>query len=185
MPFFPSMADAAGPPSIFKKYPEIYRAWSELSEALMNGPSPLDRGQRELILSYSAGLAGCTFVCAAHAEVAYALGVPNGLIDELLENFDASPIEESFRALLIFVSKSATSPASIVQADVDAVFAAGWNEKALHDAIAITARAAFMQRLVHGYGFTPLSREVAAKHARQRVRLGYLNLYSQFRGEGR
>ena len=34
----------------------------------------------------------------------------------------------------------------MTQADADAVFAAGWDEHALHDAIAITARAAFMQR---------------------------------------
>jgi hypothetical protein len=45
----------------------------------------------------------------------------------------------------------------------------------------VTARAAFMQRLVEGYGFTPLSREVAAKHAQRRVERGYVNLYQAFR----
>ena len=45
----------------------------------------------------------------------------------------------------------------------------------------IAARAAFMQRLVEGHGFTPLSREVAAKHAKRRVERGYVNLYSAFR----
>ena len=61
------------------------------------------------------------------------------------------------------------------------MFSAGWNEQALHDAIAVTARAAFMQRLVEGHGFVPMSRETAAKQAKQRVELGYVHLYPAFR----
>jgi hypothetical protein len=68
----------------------------------------------------------------------------------------------------------------MAQADADAVFAAGWEERALHDAIAITARMSFMHRLVEGYGFEPLSREVARKHAKKRVMLGYVNLNPAF-----
>ena len=69
----------------------------------------------------------------------------------------------------------------MTQSDADAVFGVGWEEQALHDAIAIAARAAFMQRLVEGHGFAPLSREVAAKHAKRRVERGYVNLYSACR----
>ena len=57
------------------------------------------------------------------------------------------------------------------------MFAAGWDERALHDAIAVTARAAFMQRLVEGHGFTPWTKEAAREHAKKRVKLGYVNLY--------
>ena len=38
-----------------------------------------------------------------------------------------------------------------------------------------------MLRLVQGFGFVPLSREVAAKHAKKRVERGYVNLYPAFR----
>jgi len=55
------------------------------------------------------------------------------------------------------------------------------DEQALHDAIAISARAAFMQRLVEGHGFTPLTKDVARDHAKRRVEKGYVNLYSAFR----
>jgi len=68
----------------------------------------------------------------------------------------------------------------MTQADADAVFNAGWDEKALHDAIAVTARMCFMQRLVEGYGFVPMSPETARKHAEKRVELGYVNLYPAF-----
>jgi len=181
MPFFKSHPADAGPPQVFTAYPEIYAAWSKMSEALMNGPSPLGQAERELILAYAAGVAGCRFVCVAHSEVAYARGIESGLIERLLEDFDTTPVEPRLRPLLAFVRKLAVTPSAMTQADADAVFAAGWTEQALHDAIAVTARAAFMQRLVEGHGFVPMTREHAAKRARQRIERGYVNLYPAFR----
>ena len=182
MPFFKSLPENAGPPAIFAKYPDIYGPWSAASQAMMNGPSPLSQGEREMILAYAAGAAGCKFVYGAHSEVAYAWGVKVGVLDALLKDPDSAPVEARLKALLAFVRKLAVTPGAMAQADADAVFQAGWDEHALHDAIAITARAAFMQRLVEGHGFTPLSRETAVKHAKKRVELGYVNLYPAFRG---
>ena len=183
MPFFKSLPDNAGPANVFIKYPEIYRLWSTMSQALMNGPSPLSQAERELILAYAAGVAGCNFVYVAHSEAAYAWGIEHGVIDRLLDDPETAPIEAPLRPLLAFVRKLALTPGEMCQADADAVFAAGWDEQALHDAIAVTARAAFMQRLVEGHGFTPLPREAAAKQARRRVELGYVNLYPAFRDD--
>jgi len=183
MPFFKSMADNAGPPTVFTKYPEIYRLWSEMSQALMNGPSPLSPGERELILAYAAGVAGCRFVFTAHSAVAYAWGYDEGLLDKMLDDLDSAPIEPKLKPLMAFVRKLTLTPGKMTQADADAVFAAGWDEKALHDAIAVTARMGFMQRLVEGHGFIPFTQEVAKSHAERRVKLGYVNLYPAFRKE--
>jgi uncharacterized peroxidase-related enzyme len=181
MPFFRSLPADAGPPNVYVQYPEIYGPWSTMSQAMMNGPSSLSQGERELVLAYAAAVAGCDFVGVAHAEVAYAWGVQQGLVEQLVSNFDAAPVDLRLRALLSFVRKLAVAPAQVSQADADAVFQQGWDEHALHDAIAVTARAAFMQRLVQGFGFVPLSREVAVKHAKKRVERGYVNLYPAFR----
>ncbi|RQZ31681.1 peroxidase [Burkholderia sp. Bp9017] len=181
MPFFKSLPADAGPPAVFTQFPEVYGAWSTMSEAMMNGPSPLTQGERELILAYAAGAAGCAFVYVAHSEVAYARGIPEGLIERLLIDPDAVTLPAKLKSLLAFVRKLSVTPGEIEQADADAVFAQGWDEHALHDAIAITARAAFMQRLVQGFGFVPMSREHAVKRAKQRIEHGYVNLYSAFR----
>jgi len=181
MPFFKSLPAHAGPPAVFKKYPEIYGPWSQMSEALMNGPSPLSQGERELILAYAAGVAGCDFVYVAHSEVAYAWGIENGLIERLLADPETTPLEPRLKSLLAFVRKLTLAPNQMSEADADAVFEEGWDEQALHDAIAITGRAVLMQRLVQGYGFIPMSREAAVKRAKERVDLGYVNLYSIFR----
>ena len=180
MPFFKSMPDNAGPATVFSTYPDIYRPWSEASEALMNGPSPLSQGERELILAYAAGVAGCTFVYVAHSEVAHARGIEEGLLDKLLKNIDMAPVAPKLKPLLAFVRKLMLTPGEITQEDADVVFTAGWDEHALHDAIAVTARAAFMQRLVQGHGFVPFSKEMAKKRAAERVELGYVKLYPKF-----
>jgi len=180
MPFFPSLADNAGPPAIYTKYPEVYGPWSSMSEAMMNGPSPLSQGERELILAYAAATAGCEYVQVAHSEVAYAWGIERGLVERFLEDSGAIK-DERLKALLTFVGKLARTPVDIVRADIDAVLAAGWSEHALDDAVAVTARAAFMHRLVAAHGFIPMSREAAMKKAPRRLQHGYVNLYPEFR----
>jgi uncharacterized peroxidase-related enzyme len=183
MHFFKSLPENAGPPAVFAQYPEIYGPWSTMSQVMMNGPSPLSQGEREMILAFAAGAAGCKFVYVAHSEVAYAWGIKQGVLDELMKDVATASVEPKLKPLLAYVRKLAATPSEMNQADGDAVFAAGWDEHALHDAIVITARAAFMQRLVEGHGFIPLSRETAIKHAKKRVELGYVNLYPAFRGE--
>jgi uncharacterized peroxidase-related enzyme len=180
MTFFKSLPENAGPPNLFSTYPEIYGLWSEMSQVLMNGPSPLSSAERELILAFAAGVADCTFVYIAHSEVAYGWGFEDGLIDRLLESIDTAPVEPRLKPLLAFVRKLTLTPKDLSQVDADAVFSAGWDEKALHDAIAITARMSFMQRPVEGHGFKPFSREFARGHAKKRVKLGYVNLYPVF-----
>lgn len=177
MSFFKSLPADAGPGEVFSQYPELYRLWSEMSQVLMNGPSPLSPGERELILAYAAGVAGCRFVYRAHSEVAHAWGFEEGLLERLLEDLEEAPIEARLKPLLAFVRKLTLSPAGMSQGDADAVLAAGWEERALHDVIAVTARMSFMQRLVEGHGFTPMSRDLARERAVKRVELGYVDLY--------
>jgi hypothetical protein len=78
------------------------------------------------------------------------------------------------------VRKLTLTPGKMTQADADTVFDAGWDEKGLHDAIAVTARMCFMQRIVEGHGFTPMTRDVARENAKKRAKLGYVNLYPEF-----
>lgn len=184
MPFVESLEPNAGPPAIYLRYPEIYRPWSEMSEAMMNGPSPLGRGERELIFAYAAGLAGCEFVYVAHAEVAYALGIEKGAIEQLISDPETAPVEARLKPLLAFVRKLTLAPTEVAQGDVDAVFAAGFDETALDHAVGITGRALFMRCIAQAYGFTPMSREQAERKALKRIEHGYLNLYPAFRKEG-
>lgn len=185
MPFVKSLPQNAGPPEIFRQYPEIYKAWAELSQELMRGKSELTPGERELILAFAAGTAGCEFVHGAHSEVAYAWGIAPELLESLLIDPSFSAAEPRLRPLLAFVRKLTLTHTKMNQADADAVFAAGWSEKTFHDIVAITARMRFMQCLAEGYGFVPFSKDFAKLHAAQRVKLGYVNLYPELAGSGK
>ncbi|GGF77948.1 carboxymuconolactone decarboxylase family protein [Alteromonas lipolytica] len=184
MPFIKDFAENAGPPNLFKQYPDVYRPWAEMSEAMMNGPSPFSRGVRELILAYAAAVADCEFVSCAHAEVAYAHGLKTGLMDELLAGIDTADIEPELKPVFEYVKVLSKSPELVSQAHVSAILNAGWDADAVHSTALITARAAFMQRLVQGHGFNTPDPEVAKSHAAKRVERGYVNLYKAFRPEG-
>jgi alkylhydroperoxidase family enzyme len=176
LPYVSSLPSDATPLLVYKKYPHIYEHWSKMSEAIMNGPSPFSQAERELLFSYAAGVAGCEFVCIAHSEVAYARGIERGLVEALLEDARRARVDARLRPVLELVRMLMLQPSGVAQSDVDAVFAAGWNEQALNDAVAIAGRAAYMQRIVGAYGLVPMSREEAAQHAHKRVRLGYVNV---------
>ncbi len=105
MPFFKSLPENAGPPAVFFKYPKIYGPWSSMSQEMMNGLSPLSQGEREMILAFAAGAAGCKFVFGAHSEVAYAWGIKKGVLDELMENVATSSVDEKLKPLLAYVRK--------------------------------------------------------------------------------
>lgn len=74
MPFFKSLAADAGRGEVFTAYPTFTGFWSQLSQEMMNGPSPLTAAERELIAAYVVGLARCKFAFVAHSAVAYAWG---------------------------------------------------------------------------------------------------------------
>ena len=143
----------------------------------MNGPSPLDQAQRELIFAYAAGLAGCGYVAIAHAAVAYARGIEEGLIEDLLAGTGMDRVDAKIIPILAFTRKLMTEPDNLERIDHDAILDAGWDEDAIHHTIAICGRAAFMHRMVMGYGFIPFSREEATRRAHHRIEKGYVNLY--------
>jgi len=64
----------------------------------------------------------------------------------------------------------------MTQADADAVFAAGWNEAALHSAIAVCCLFNFMNRLVEGHGIAADPANFTAR-GRKHVDMGYVAQY--------
>lgn len=152
MPFISSYPDDADPIDVYTAYPDVYEHWMKVQNAVMRGPSPFSTGEREIIAAYTSGLNACGYCHGGHVFMAEALGVEEGLIANLLENIETSGVAEVLRPVLRYVKKLTLEPSKMTQADADAVFAAGWDGKALHDAIAVCAMFNFMNRLVDGLG---------------------------------
>jgi len=108
--------------------------------------------ERELIAGYVSGLNACIYCHGVHEATAQASGIPEGLMVQLLDDIDKAAVDEKMKPILRYVRKLTLSPSRMTQADADAVFAAGWNDQALHDAVSTCALFNFMNPLVEGLG---------------------------------
>lgn len=182
MPFFPSMPNDARNIHAWGFNPQRYKYWPKLAEGIMRGESPLSLAERETIAAYVSGLNACGYCFGAHKAVATEHGMDPGILEAMVEDVDTAPVPELLKPILRFIKKLTLTPTRLVQADADAVFEAGWNEQALHDAIAVCCEFSFMNRLMMGHGIEPLPPEVAAKRAKERVKYGYLAMAAMERG---
>lgn len=163
MSYLRALPPDAGLLRIFQAFPEVARPLLEYHEVLLRGESPFSVGERELIAAYVSGLNNCNYCRAVHSQTAVALGIDAKAITNLLAssrdqdvrygtNASDWRIDLRVRPVLALVQKLTLSPGKITAGDVDAIFAAGWDDRALHDAVAICALFNLMNRLVNGLG---------------------------------
>lgn len=152
MPFIESVAENARPSTILKQFPESGRLIMAFTEQLIRGPSTLTTAERELIGAFTSGLNACRFCCDTHSATAEVLGVEKGLIDNLVIDIETATVDDKMKPLLRYVKKLTEKPTQVTQADVDAVFAAGWDEDAFYHAVSICGLFNYYNRLIEGYG---------------------------------
>lgn len=155
MPFFPSLPANAGIGELYSLNPDARRPMHELGRVIMRGSSPLTPAQRETIAAYVSALNRCDYCFNGHSQMAVNLGVERATIDSLIDDADSAPVEEAFKPILRYVKKLTLTPHAMTQADADAVYGAGWTERALHDAILVCCRFNFMNRMSLGHGLDP------------------------------
>jgi uncharacterized peroxidase-related enzyme len=140
---FPSLGASATVPDILKMSPQAGRPLLEMHEAIMRGPSSLSPGERELIAAYVSGINRCQYCHGVHAETARAYeDIPREAVDRMLADLETAGFEDKIKPILRLARKLTESPADVGEADTRAVLDAGWDEKALHDAIMVVAHQA-------------------------------------------
>ncbi|WIY02252.1 peroxidase-related enzyme [Amycolatopsis mongoliensis] len=137
---------------VFQANPDPARHLLDLHEVLMRGESPFTPGERELIAAYVSGVNSCTYCHGIHTITAEAFGVPEGLLTAAVADLDSAPVDDKLRPVLAYVGKLTRTPSRMTEDDAEAVFAAGWDERALHDAVLVCALFNFMNRMVEGLG---------------------------------
>lgn len=152
MPFMPSMPADALVKDVYAINPQIFRHWLHLEEAVMRGASAFTAGERELMAAYVSRLNSCTYCASSHSEAAIILGIEAHLLEALMADIDTAPIDKRFKPVFEFLKKLTLTSYKMVQADADAVYAEGWDERALHDVIMVCCCFSFMNRLADGHG---------------------------------
>lgn len=152
MPHLKSFPPDAVLLDVFRAFPATARPLLDYHEALMRGPSPLSVAERELIAAFVSGLNACNYCAGVHEATAVAFGVEPALLADLWHDVDASPVAPRLKPLLRYVAKLTRTPARLTETDATAVFAAGWDDLAMHDAVSVCALFNLMNRLVEGLG---------------------------------
>jgi uncharacterized peroxidase-related enzyme len=166
LPEHPSVFD------VFTAFSDLYAPFADFCQRLFRGPGPLAPGERELIFAYVSDLNACHYCHGGHAETAVLLGQPRGIFDKLREGIDAAPVDAKMKPLLRYAKKLTETPTRMSEADAEAVYAAGWDAAALHQAVAVCCLANFMNRLVEGTGVHADPAKFAAR-AKGAVEKGY------------
>lgn len=177
MPLFPSLPEDALVKDVYPMNPRLFRHWCEVEEAIMRWPSAFTPGERELMGAYVSQLNSCTYCYSSHSQAARFLGVDEAVIQPLMTDLETAPIGDRLKPVFRFLRKLTLEPAKMTQKDADAVFAAGWDEKALHDAIMVCCCYSFMNRFVDGHGLPSDPQQFEARGKRH-AEEGYVQQYA-------
>ena len=177
MPLLPSLPDDALVKDVYPLNPEMFRHWCIVEETIMRGPSEFTAGEREVMGAFVSRLNACTYCWSSHSEAAKHLGADPGPIDALVEDVETAPVPEKMRPVYRYLKKLTLTPYKMIQSDADAVLAAGWSERALHDAIMVCCCYSFMNRFADGHGL-PSDPALFAMRGKRHAEEGYVSQYA-------
>lgn len=157
---------------LFRAYPRLAQLSNALAQEILRAPGELSASEREVLFAFGSGVNACHFCVGAHSAVAERMGVAPGVIEAALADIASAPVAARLQPLLHFVKKLTETPSRICAADADAVRAAGWSDRALHEAILVCALQNFFNRWVDGAG-VDAGHEFFAGMADSLVKTGY------------
>lgn len=155
---FPSLPADAKLSDVFRRFPKSIRPLLEYHDLVLRSESDLSIAERELIAAYVSSLNACGYCFESHVTFALAHGIDPDLIAAMLDDLESAAVDPKLRPILAYVGKLTREPAKMTAGDAKAVFAAGWSEEALFDAVQTCALFNLMNRIVEGTGVTPMAK---------------------------
>src|SRR5262249_6998604 len=138
MAFFPSAPDADMKHTLARE-PAIGIPFSRLNEAVMRGDAPFSAGERELLAAYVAALNGCDYCQCEAGPRATAWGFAGGLVARLRGGGERAGVSGASGAAVFYGGRPAGARRRLGPADVEALWAAGYDERALYFLVFVTA----------------------------------------------
>ena len=149
---FPSLSQDAGVRHALGLNPDAGRLLATYHQQILRGESPLSIAERELVAAYVSGLNHCSYCCGTHNATARLFGIPEHAVEDLLADEQLNSAPPKLRPMLAFARELTLRHDGISPAHANAVYEAGWSERALHDLILVACMFNFMNRFVHGHG---------------------------------
>ena len=158
--------------------PETAVPLNQLANILLQGPSTLSRGERELIGTFVSARNDCFYCQTIHGAVAaHHLGDENLIAQTKLDS-EKAPLTDKMKALLAIAGKVQQGGKNVTAEVIARARAAGATDLEIHDTVLIAAAFCMFNRYVdglatwapadpqfyrergeflarHGYGYTP------------------------------
>lgn len=77
------------------------------------------------------------------------------MIDRFAQDWRTAGLDKATLALLVYSEKLTRTPQDCDQTDVDRLRAAGWDDRAIHDATQVCAYFNYINRVADGLGVEP------------------------------
>jgi uncharacterized peroxidase-related enzyme len=153
MPHIALPPDLPGIRGAFAFRPETARPMNALVEILLQGPSTLTKGDRELIATYVSSR-NCTSYCHnIHGAIAAAhLGGNEAVVKQVKTDFMQADISPKLKALLAIAGKVQQDGKLVTSSDIDAARREGATDIEIHDTVLIAAAFCMYNRYVDGLG---------------------------------
>jgi len=162
--------------------PETARPLNALVEILLQGPSTLSRGERELIATYVSSR-NCTHYChSIHGAIAAAhLGGNEALVKQVKTDFTQANISSKLKALLVIAGLVQKDGKLVTKAEVEAARREGATDLEIHDTVLIAAAFCMYNRYVDGLGTYQPEEEAFYRERGPRVaRDGYVKVSEEY-----
>ena len=123
-------------PNVLRTYSfnqDKLRAFSQLYNSLMLGPSELSKLEREMVAVVVSSANRCFYCLVAHGQAVRKLSGDPELGEMLVMNYRVAPLEPRVRAMLDFARKLTVEPWSVGDADRQGLRDAGLSESEIFD----------------------------------------------------
>lgn len=152
MPHIPLPDDMPGIRGLMAFRPETAEPLNRLVEVLLQGPSALSKGERELIATYVSSLNECGFCASTHGAIAkHHLGDAS-LVESVIRDPARAEISPKLKALLQIAAKVRKDGRHVSDDDVRAARQEGATDLEIHDVVLIAAAFCMFNRYVDGLG---------------------------------
>lgn len=133
-------------------HPELMEGHLAFYMTLMYGRGGLSRRERELLATAVSRFNDCDYCITHHKKALERYEKDEALVAAIEADPERAPLSDRDRALVTYAAKLTATPSAVTQADVDAVRAAGFEDKDVLACAAIVGYFNFVNRLVLGLG---------------------------------
>lgn len=135
--------------------PDEFRAFFAYHDAVMERPSGLTKGEKELVVVATSAANDCVYCVVAHGAIARIRMKDPRIADQVATNWRKADLTERQRVLLAFATKVATRSAELEEGDYAEMARHGWTDEDIWDVGAIAALFALSNRMANLTGMRP------------------------------